>query len=204
MLNLFNSIKIDKLNLTCEKRRIEPDTRHVIAKELKRYFPDATISKKYSYIFQRFTPTKLWRGKGEVIHNLQMPEEKNLKEVLWNIALQDTELLEAMWDTEIHLAKDFLLPKQVQEYIVMLANKPYSRLIPEIIESNGGICALYLHYDTDVNLKNHPKFLIKFYDKVEEYYRRHNTYIAQLYEPPSILGVSRSSISTLSQFNPLR
>lgn len=185
MLNLFSATKIDKLKLVYDRRNVNPDTRQAIASEIKKYFPVPTISQKGNNVLNRFTPTKLQRGKKEVTHNLQMPEENELKEALWNIALQNTELLDEIWNTEIHLPKDLLLQKKVREYIIMLYNKPYSRLTPELIESDEGICGLYLHYNMGVASDNHPKFLIKFYDKVEEYYSNNCTYIAELYEPPS-------------------
>ena len=111
MLNLFSATKIDKLKLVYDRRNVNPDTRQAIASEIKKYFPVPTISQKGNNVLNRFTPTKLQRGKKEVTHNLQMPEENELKEALWNIALQNTELLDEIWNTEIHLPKDLLLQK---------------------------------------------------------------------------------------------
>lgn len=46
-----------------------------------------------------------------------------------------------------------------------------------------GSCSLYLRYNHDIDSEYNPKFLIKFYDKVAEYYKRHKTYICHLQEP---------------------
>ncbi|MCM1265970.1 MAG: hypothetical protein NC200_07200 [Candidatus Gastranaerophilales bacterium] len=180
---MFGDIKVDKLRFIYKKKEVSYEDRHEIHSRLKRYYPDSTTSSKTGFIQNTFTPTKLIRKQGkDNKHNLQIPSQELLYKTLDNITLNNPLLQEKCHNTLIHLTKDILLSKPVYEYIDMLSKRSYPYLITEEKASNNKP-SLYLHYPYNPDSEDTCAFLIKFYDKVQEYYFRHGHYICSLYEP---------------------
>lgn len=182
---MFGDILIDKFRYAYKKSDISHED--IINMRLCQnyYFPDSSIDYKCGNILATFTPTKMTGERGDnSSHNLQMPEQDMFFECLSDITLDKPEIQQKCRLTLIHLTKNFLLSKPVNEYISVFTEKQYSRLVPEVISSsNDGSYSLYLRYSHDVDSEYNPKFLIKFYDKVAEYYKQHKTYICHLQEP---------------------
>lgn len=173
---MFNKVKIDKLRLIYKKKDVLQENRIEIDNILRQNYPDYSLFNKAGLVFSTFTPTKQKRhGMPDLKHNLQMPPLRLLQNSL-------THLHYKMWFSIIHLAKDILLTNSVNDYLLMLAERSYSRIEPELIESEG-IYSLYFKYSHNDDSLNGINFVIKFYNKAEEYYKQHKTYICHLYEP---------------------
>ncbi len=173
---MFNKVKIDKLRLIYKKKDVLQENRIEIDNILKQSYPDYSLFNKAGLVLSTFTPTKQKRyGMPDLKHNLQMPSLKQFQEPL-------NHLNPKMWFSIIHLAKDILLTNSVNDYLLMLAERSYSRIEPELIESEG-IYSLYFKYSHNDDSLNGINFVIKFYNKAEEYYKQHKTYICHLYEP---------------------
>jgi len=182
-LTLFGDIKIDKLRLLYKKGDVSYEDRLKVHNRLKKYYPDGTTSSKMGFIQQTFTPTKLFdKNNPEIKHNLQMPSQDVFLDVLNSLTLKKPALQEQINSTLIHLTKDLILTKPVEEYISFLANRTYSFLEVDLKYSND-TPSLYLHYNLDPESDESCKFIIKFYDKVKEYYKRHGHYHCKLHEP---------------------
>lgn len=181
-MNVFNSIKIDKQRLIYKKKEVSYEKRSEIHRRLKSRFPKSTTSAKAGYILHTFTPTKTVRRGADYGHNLQMPNEKLLYNVLNQITLNKPETQQKIHDSIIHITKDILLSFPVVDAIDYFAKLPYSYLEPEFVQSDGDP-SLYLHYHYSPDTTGNMTFVIKFYDKCAEYYRQHKTYECQLYEP---------------------
>lgn len=182
---MFGDILIDKFRYVFKKKDISYEDRVAIKECQRYYFEDSTIDYKCGNVLNTFTPTKMTgeRG-GSLSHNLQMPEEDLFCECLSDITLNKPEIQKLSRVTEIHLSKNFLLRIPVSEYICMLAQRSYGKLTIEQISSNkDGSYSLYLTYNHDIDSDYQVKFVIKFYDKVQEYYKRHKSYICKLFEP---------------------
>lgn len=172
---MLSKVKIDKLRLIYKKKDVPQETREEIDNILRTHYPDYSLFNKAGLVLSTFTPTKQKRhGMPELKHNLQMPSLKQFQEPL-------THLHPKMWFSIIHLAKDILLTNPVNDYLLMLAERSYSRIEPELIESEG-IYSLYFKYSHNDDSLNGINFVIKFYNKAEEYYKQHKTYICPLYE----------------------
>lgn len=173
---MLNTIKIDKLRLIYKKKDVSLENRAAIDNILKTHYHDYSLFNKAGLVLNTFTPTKQKRqGMPDLKHNLQMPYLKQFQEPL-------TYLHPKMWLSIIHLAQDVLLTNPVNDYLLMLAERSYSRMEPELIESQG-IYSLYFKYSHNENSLNGINFVIKFYNKTEEYYKQHKTYMCPLYEP---------------------
>lgn len=185
MTALFGDILVDKFRFAYQKHSILHENMVDMRLCQNYYFPDSTIDYKCGNVLATFTPTKMAGERGSnSSHNLQMPLQELFLECLKDITLDKTEIQQKCRLTLIHLAKNFLLSKPINEYISVLVEKQYCRLVPEVISSSdNGSCSLYLRYNHDIDSEYNPKFLIKFYDKVAEYYKRHKTYICHLQEP---------------------
>lgn len=172
---MFNKVKIDKLRLVYKKKNVLQENRIEIDNILRQNYPDYSLFNKAGLVLSTFTPTKQKRhGMPDLKHNLQMPSQKQFLEPL-------NHLHPKMWFSIIHLAKDILLTNSVNDYLLMLAERSYSRIEPELIESEG-IYSLYFKYSHNDDSLNGINFVIKFYNKAEEYYKQHKTYICHLYE----------------------
>ena len=184
-IEMFGDIKVDKLRFLYKKKDVPYECRTLIHSLLKRYYPDSTTSSKTGYIQHTFTPTKLIRrGKKDCKHNLQMPSQELFYEAFNRIALNESSLQKQSNVTLIHLTKDILLTKPVHEYIEMLSQRSYPYLITEQKASNSEP-SLYFRYPYNPESEDSCSFVIKFYDKVQEYYYRHGHYTCSLYEPLS-------------------
>ena len=183
-MNIFNSSKIDKLRLIYKKKEVSYEDRHAIHRRLKQRFPKSTTSPKAGYILHTFTPTKMLRRGANNGHNLQMPDEKLLYNVLNKITLNKSETQDKIHDSIIHITKDILLNFPVADAIDYFSKLPYSYLEPEFVQSDGEP-SLYLHYHYSPDTANSMTFVIKFYNKTAEYFRQNKTYECQLYEPLS-------------------
>lgn len=172
---MLSKVKIDKLRLIYKKKDVSQEDRVEIDNVLRTHYPDYSLFNKAGLVLNTFTPTKQKRqGMPELKHNLQMPSLKQFQEPL-------TRLQPKMWVSIIHLAKDVLLTYSVNEYLLMLADRSYSRIEPELIESEG-IYSLYFKYSHNDDSLNGINFVIKFYNKAEEYHKQHKTYTYPLYE----------------------
>ncbi len=181
-MSVFNSPKIDKLRLIYKKKDVSYEKRYEIHRRLKNRFPKSTTSPKAGYILHTFTPTKMVRRGADNGHNLQMPPEKLLYNVLNQITLKKPDTQDKIHDSIIHVTKDILLSFPVIDAIDYFSKLPYSYLEPEFVQSDGDP-SLYLHYHYSPDTTGNMTFVIKFYDKCAEYYRQHKTYECQLYEP---------------------
>lgn len=181
-MNIFNTPKIDKFRFIYKKKDVSYEKRSEIHRKLKSRFPKSTTSAKAGYILHTFTPTKTVRRGADNKHNLQMPLEKLLYNVLNQVTLKNPEIQEKIHDTVIHVTKDILLTFPVVDAINYFADLPYSYLEPEYVQSNGEP-SLYLHYNCSPETERGMKFLIKFYDKTTEYFKQYKGYECQLYEP---------------------
>lgn len=181
-MSVFNSPKIDKLRLIYKKKDVSYEKRYEIHRRLKNRFPKSTTSPKAGYILHTFTPTKMVRRGADNGHNLQMPPEKLLYNVLNQITLKKPDTQDKIHDSIIHVTKDILLSFPVIDAIDYFSKLPYSYLEPEFVQSDGEP-SLYLHYHYSPDTTGNMTFVIKFYDKCAEYYRQHKTYECQLYEP---------------------
>ena len=189
-MSIFNSTKIDKLRLIYKKKDVSYEDRYEINRRLKSRFPKSTTSAKAGYILHTFTPTKMLRRGADYGHNLQMPIEKLLYNVLNQITLNKPETQQKIHDSIIHITKDILLSFPVVDAIDYFAKLPYSYLEPEFVQSDGDP-SLYLHYHYSTDTANSMTFVIKFYNKTAEYFRQHKTYECQLYEPlaPEVIAL---------------
>lgn len=181
-MSVFNSPKIDKLRLIYKKKDVSYEKRYEIHRRLKNRFPKSTTSPKAGYILHTFTPTKMVRRGADNGHNLQMPPEKLLYNVLNQITLKKPDTQDKIHDSIIHVTKDILLSFPVIDAIDYFSKLPYSYLEPEFVQSDGEP-SLYLHYHYSPDTTGNMTFVIKFYDKCAEYYKQHKTYDCQLYEP---------------------
>lgn len=180
---MFNDLKIDKLKLLYKKKDVAYEQRTEIKNWLEYYFPDCTTSCQSGFIQHNITPTKIIRPKTTTkIHNLQMPSEKELLNALEDATLHNSQVQDELKSTLIHLTKDIILQKPVKEYISMLSEIPYSNLDVELKSSNSEP-SLYLHHNYSVDSQESCKFLIKFYNKVQQFYKEHGHYKCQLYKP---------------------
>ena len=73
----------------------------------------------------------------------------------------------------------------MNDYLFELAKIPQNKLEPELILSSNNVYSLYFYPTHDVNSDEKTKFIIKFYNKSEEFYKEHGTYICKLHEPLS-------------------
>ena len=177
-MRLFGVTKLDKLRLLYEKKNVSYENRQRLDERINFYYPETQRFGKAGNVIYSFTPTKQIGNRGvNLEHNLQMPTQDVFLKTLKDITLNNSDIQSQSWFTGLHLAKDLLTKG--------LASRLYSRLEPEIIESQTGTTSLYLHYHHDVDSETNYKFLIKFYDKSAEYFKRHNTYICKLYEKPT-------------------
>ncbi len=200
MTSTFGTTKIDKIQLSYPKTLIPEEIRGNIDAKVNKYFPDKISFNKAGNIFYRITLTKLVINKRKgTAHNLQMPSQELLLQAFEDITINNRILQENVKDTVIHLAKDIILDKPVNNYIMMLGNLSYSRLSPEIIESDGFQYSLYLtpNHAIDSSGKN-IKSSILIYNKPEEFYRKYGTYICKLLEPLSPTDVEKVG----SAYNP--
>lgn len=181
-MSVFNSPKIDKLRLIYKKKEVSYEDRYTIHRRLKQRFPKSTTSAKAGYILHTFTPTKMVRRVANNGHNLQMPSEKLLYNVLNRITLNKSEIQQKIHDSIIHITKDILLSFPVAEAINYFSNLPYAYVEPHPKQSDGEP-SLYLHYHYSPDTTGNMTFVIKFYNKCAEYFKQHNTYECQLYEP---------------------
>lgn len=180
---MFGDIKVDKLRFIYKKKDVPYESRRLTHSLLQRYYPDGKTSSKTGFIQHTFTPTKLIRrGKKDYKHNLQMPSQELFLETLDRITLNDSLLQEQCNITLIHITKDLFLSNPVYEYIEMLSQRSYPYLITEQKASNSEP-SLYLRYPYTPDSEDSCAFVIKFYDKVQEYYHRHGHYNCPLYEP---------------------
>lgn len=171
---MFKTVKIDKLRTVYKKKEVSEEDRIRMDNTLRTYYPDYTMSHKAGLVLSTFTPTKQRReGIIDLKHNLQMPSLSQFQEPLKH-------LNQNMWFSIIHLAKDTLLTKSVNDYLKMLAERSYSKIEPELIESEG-VYSLYFKYSHKDDSR--IKFVIKCYNKSAEYFKRHKTYLCPLYEP---------------------
>lgn len=182
---LFGDILVDKFRFAYQKHSISHENMVDMRLCQNYYFPDSTIDYKCENVLVTFTPTKMTGERDcDLGHNLQMPTQELFLECLEDITLNSSEIQQICRLTIIHFAKNFLLSKPVNDYISVFAEKQYSRLVPEVISSSeDGSCSLFLRYNYDLDSEYSPKFIIKFYDKVVEYYKKHKTYICNLHEP---------------------
>ena len=183
-MSVFNFPKIDKLRLIYKKKEVSYEKRYEIHRRLKNRFPNSTTSPKAGYILHTFTPTKMVRRVANNGHNLQMPSEKLLYNVLNRITLNKSEIQQKIHDSIIHITKDILLSFPVAEAINYFSNLPYAYVEPHPKQSDGEP-SLYLHYHYSPDTADSMTFVIKFYNKTAEYFRQHKTYECQLYEPLS-------------------
>ena len=179
---MFNYTKIDKLTITGNRQVVTEDVRERIKNELLKHFPNATIYQKSMYFGFRFTPTKLCgRKRGyDREHNLQMPPEELLAEVLCDIFPK--EVRSKMWVTELDTAIDLILKMAVQQYINMLANRIYPSELHTRFDDIQKLLTLFrkrnIGDNTDISFK------ANFYDKPEEYEDKHDgIQYCKLYEP---------------------
>ena len=180
-MNIFNSPKIDKLRFLYKKKDVSYEKRYEINKRLKSRFSKSTTSPKAGYILHTFTPTTMVRRGTDYKHNLQMPSEKLLYNVLNHITLRSPETQEKIHDTIIHVTKDILLTFPVADAVNYFAKLPYPYLESHPVQADGEP-SLYLHYNYSPESDGGMKFLIKFYDKTTEFYKQHKSYECQLYE----------------------
>lgn len=183
-MSVFNFPKIDKLRLIYKKKEVSYEKRYEIHRRLKNRFPNSTTSPKAGYILHTFTPTKMVRRVANNGHNLQMPSEKLLYNVLNRITLNKSEIQQKIHDSIIHITKDILLSFPVAEAINYFSKLPYAYVEPHPKQSDGEP-SLYLHYHYSPDTADSMTFVIKFYNKTAEYFRQHKTYECQLYEPLS-------------------
>ena len=173
---MFGDIKIDKLRFVYNKNALNINQRKKMDKELNYYFSDYAYSNKAGLILNNLNPAKLKRTT-----NLQMPLEDILFKVFDKVCLSDNSIKENSWITMLHLTKDILLKKPVEYYIKELSSKLYSRFKTDIVSSMG-TNSLYLSYINSEDGEKIPKFRIKFYDKGQEYYQKHKTWIYPVQE----------------------
>ncbi len=180
---MFSDLLIDKERIVFSKKDVTYEDRQEIQKVLKSYFSDSSVDYKSGNVLITFTPTKMNRNSEDNNnHNLQMPTQETLLKFHKKLCLNNEELSNEFTITKLHLTKNILVSRPVQEYIELLGNMNYSRVTPELITSDkNGNCSLYLRYLSDY--ETHSDFTIKFYDKALEYYKRHKTYICKLKEP---------------------
>lgn len=174
---MFEDLKIDKLRLSYKKE--ETTTINQITERLKKSFHKACTYSKMNDVYHSITPTKLIR-KLDVFHNLQMPREKKVLKALKKsfVNEQNTKV------TEIHLTKDILLSENPDEYIDLIAGMKLSSLIPVCYSSNAEGKSVYLvppkrEIDDEEYTGN---FIIKFYNKTQEYLLHNDSPIVQLNE----------------------
>ena len=179
-MSVFNFPKIDKLRLIYKKKEVSYEKRYEIHRRLKNRFPNSTTSPKAGYILHTFTPTKMVRRVANNGHNLQMPSEKLLYNVLNRITLNKSEIQQKIHDSIIHITKDILMYFPVAEAINYFSNLPYAYVEPHPKQSDGEP-SLYLHYHYSPDTADSMTFVIKFYNKTAEYFRQHKTYECQLY-----------------------
>ena len=186
MLNTFGTTKIDKLRFVYKKSDLSEYQKHKLDKKIRLYFHDGMPSNKAGHIMYRFTPTKLVTPERKVLnHNIQMPSERVLKDVFEDITLSNYSIQNDIWCTELHLAKDIILKNAVNDYLIELANRQYQNLDIGLLHSNIDAYSLYIHSKHNIDSDEKIKFIIKFYDKAKEFYKKNNTYICQLHEPLS-------------------
>lgn len=181
-MNIFNSPKIDKLRLIYKKKDVSYEKRYEIHRRLKNRFPKSTTSAKAGYILHTFTPTKMVRRGADYAHNLQMPSEKLLYNILNHITLKKPDTQDKIHDSIIHITKDILLSFPVTDAINYFSKLPYAYVEPHPKQSDGEP-SLYLHYHYSPDTAGSMTFVIKFYNKSAEYFKQHKTYECQLYEP---------------------
>lgn len=197
---MFNDTKVDKLRFRYVKKNIKLEDRYDIKEGFYKYYPDNITSAKASYIHHTITPTKLLRDNPELQHNLQMPTQHKLLYAFNDIIMHKINLQREFVATMMHLAKDIVLPNPVRDYILMLNNKSYVRLEKELKLSNNSP-SLYLHYKCKSHLRKSYKFVIKFYDKAQEFFNQHGHYDCPIYEPltPNELALVGNAYDDVTQ-----
>ena len=181
-MNLFNNIIIDKIKMLYRKGLVSPEERTLINDTIKEYY-NTRPSQSKGWISYEFNPAKQKLPNCNKNHNLQMPEESLLYEALANITLNKEKFQKEVKLTRLDLCEDFLLSTPVSEVLEMLTKCtfPYGKTPKTEQTDDENVSTVYLesaHKNPDSDSEG--TLIIRFYDKVAEYYSKYNTYILPL------------------------